>query len=145
MCIYTKIIISHYNNQIKLLAYNMESSCCTGQAREAAAAPSTRRRRRRSSKVWEHFIRLRAATAHGEVVVRALCPTCSNELSAPSSYGTSHLLRHRCYTEWLAAAAPTFAPAPAAPPAPLVLPVADEDDKIYGGLDDIVALDRQLL
>lgn len=142
-----KIIISHYNNQIKLLAYNMESSCCTGQAREAAAAPSTRRRRRRSSKVWEHFIRLRAATAHGEVVVRALCPTCSNELSAPSSYGTSHLLRHRCYTEWLAAAAPTFAPAPApaAPPAPLVLPVADEDDKIYGGLDDIVALDRQLL
>lgn len=83
---------------------------------------------RRSSKVWGFFDRSLDNNT-------AVCPTCAKQLSAASTGGTSHLLRHPCYKLWVATPAPFF-PAAAveveltlpfalAPPPPLV-PVAPE-------------------
>lgn len=79
---------------------------------------------RRSSKVWGFFDRSLDNNT-------AVCPTCAKQLSAASTGGTSHLLRHPCYKLWVATPAPFF-PAAAVeveltlPSAPPPAPVAAE-------------------
>jgi hypothetical protein len=83
------------------------------------------------SKVWDFFIK--KITNDNR---KAECRTCGRKLTAASRSGTSHLLRHRHYKEWLKV---QQAPPPSPPPPAAV--AAEEDVTIFGALDDIVALD----
>jgi hypothetical protein len=52
------------------------------------------RRRAPTSKVWLHFEEVTAMQNGKEVRVSAICLHCKNSMSAKSSSGTGHLIRH---------------------------------------------------
>lgn len=101
--------------------------------------------RRPSSKAWAFFIK-RKDDNNNDI---AVCRECHRELTAASSSGTSHLLRHPCYKEWEASRhtamssppppSPLPPPPPPSPPlspppaaaASAMVPVTTYDEKIW--------------
>ena len=66
-----------------------------------STASGAKRSRSSTSGVWEHFDRTTKQDAAGNEVPYAICKICRHELSARSTGGTGHLLRHatRCRTK----------------------------------------------
>ncbi|GJM89574.1 hypothetical protein PR202_ga05778 [Eleusine coracana subsp. coracana] len=59
------------------------------------ASTSTRRGRKRTSKAWDDFDPVTEEVNGVTVTIGAICRHCKTRLSAISSNGTGHLLRHR--------------------------------------------------
>jgi hypothetical protein len=73
----------------------MGSTSPTADASTSVPMPSKRSRRRGpTSKVWLHFEEVTAIQNGKEVRVSAICLHCKNSMSAKSSSGTGHLIRH---------------------------------------------------
>ena len=66
-----------------------------------STATGAKRSRPSTSGVWENFDRTTRQDAAGNEVPYAICKICHHELSAKSTGGTRHLLRHatRCRTK----------------------------------------------
>jgi hypothetical protein len=71
------------------------SPTATADASTSADAPGKRSRRRGpTSKVWLHFEEVTEKQGGKEVRISAICLHCKHTLSAKSSSGTRHLIRH---------------------------------------------------
>jgi hypothetical protein len=71
------------------------SPTVTADASTSTAASAKRSRRRGpTSKVWLHFEEVTQKQGGKEVRISAICLHCKHTMSAKSSYGTGHLIRH---------------------------------------------------
>jgi hypothetical protein len=71
------------------------STSPTADASTSVPVPGKRSRRRvPTSKVWLHFVEVTAMQNGKEVRVSAICLHYKNSVSAKSSSGTGHLIRH---------------------------------------------------